>query len=108
MREETAENRARTNLLKVLETRITTISKDFIGPEGELVERALRIVAKGGVQGAELADRHTEGDGTVRALVALEPSKLRKLAEETRDLAPAERALLRRRTEELLREADSQ
>ncbi|MBI4801529.1 MAG: hypothetical protein HY796_03295 [Elusimicrobia bacterium] len=107
LREETAENRARAKLLSILEARITQIMKDYSGPEGELVERAMRSVAKGQISGAELFDRYTQSDGSVRALVGINPAKFKKAVEDIPQVQEAARKFLRQRTDDLLKEAEN-
>ncbi len=80
--------------------------KDYIGPEGELVERAIKSVAKGTASGAEVLDRYTDKDGTVRTLVGIDSAKFKKAVEEIPQIQEEARKFLRQRTDELLKEAE--
>ncbi|MFH1619820.1 MAG: hypothetical protein ABIG11_07935 [bacterium] len=107
LREETAERRARARILEILESRITLVMKDYVGPEGELVERAIRTIANGATSGAVLLDRHTDGDESVRALVGIDSAKFKKAVEDIPQLQEESRKFLRQRTDALLEEAES-
>lgn len=103
LREETAETRGRAKVLEIIESRMKSVTKDIRAAEGDNTEKAIKSISEGSLSGVYLVDKYVKDDGTVYALMRLEPVKFKKIIEENKSISQETREFLRNRTEELLK-----
>lgn len=69
----TADNRARNDLAKVLETYSASLMQDYMASGGEQqVEQAIKTFTSVSLRGAEIVDRYMSGEGTTYSLAKLD------------------------------------
>ncbi|MFC1678744.1 hypothetical protein ACFL2T_00795, partial [Elusimicrobiota bacterium] len=64
LRREVADNRARADLRKFFDTYSGYLMKEYEGPDGQMVERAIKTFSSGHISGIRIVERYERRDST--------------------------------------------
>ena len=76
LRRETADNRARADIQKVLSTSIEGTMTSYTTNESEKIERVLKTMQSGKISWVQIVDHYNTSDGTVYSLAKLDLDQL--------------------------------
>ncbi|MFC1679441.1 hypothetical protein ACFL2T_04450 [Elusimicrobiota bacterium] len=100
LRLEAADNRARADLQKYFDTYTGYLMKEYEGPDGQIVERAIKTFSAGHISGVRIIRRH-ERKGKVYSLAKLDLEEFRRVMKSAPELTQKAREFLMKRSEKL-------
>lgn len=100
LRMEAADNRARADLQKYFNTYTGYLMQEYDGPDGKLVERAIRTFSNGRLSGVRIAERY-EKRGKIHSLARLDLDEFRRVIKNAPELSDKTRQQLLERSEKL-------
>ena len=104
LRVEAAENRARGALGRTMNSYTTSLTKDYAGNDGTVIERALRNISSAQTSGARVMDSYMDAKGTAYTLVKLDLERYKKELELSSQISSEAKEILRKRADSAFNE----
>jgi len=108
IRRESADNRARAELLRTISSYIEYLMKDYAGSEGQYIERALKTFVQGYVDAAPIVDHFVADNGDVYALARMDLEQLKDVIKEMKEVKGEDKKYLIERSELMFKELEEE
>lgn len=108
LRREVAGNRAAAEMLKNMDRYIAYLMKDYVGPEGAHIERAIKTFAAGHITGARIIAWREGRGGKIEALCKLDLKTLKDHIELQQELSREARDYIKKRANEFFKELEKE